>query len=47
MALLSFTGVKNKKTVVSNYGNSVKYKKRILEQKTKQHLRNVLNDTSK
>jgi len=47
MALLSFTGVKNKRKVISNYGDAVKHRKSIFEERTKKYLENILNSTSK
>ena len=47
MALLSFAGVKNKGTIVSNYGDTIKHKKSIFEKRTRQYLENVLNGASK
>jgi EmrB/QacA subfamily drug resistance transporter len=47
MALMSFTGVENKRKAVSNYGDALKHRKSILEERTKKYLENILNGASK
>jgi len=47
MALMSFTGVENKRKAVSNYGDALKHRKSILEENTKKYLENILNGASK